>query len=68
MDFTSPSNEEGVMDSLMEALKTGSAFSRDEKRKKTARPAGGQFDNYSTMLSVICCSSGEESTAGPEEV
>ena len=29
------------MDSLMEALKTGSAFSRDQKRKRAARPAGG---------------------------
>ena len=30
-------NQEGVMDSLMEALKTGSAFSRDQKRKRAAR-------------------------------
>merc|ERR1712058_1430 len=31
-----------VMDSLMEALKTGSAFSRDQKRKRAARPAGAE--------------------------
>jgi len=30
------------MDSLMEALKTGSAFSRDQKRKRAARPAGAE--------------------------
>ena len=35
---------EGVMDNLMEALKTGSAFSRDHKRKRTARPSGGLLD------------------------
>ena len=35
-------NQEGVMDSLMEALKTGSAFSRDQKRKRAARPAGAE--------------------------
>lgn len=30
------------MDSLLEALKTGSAFSRDQKRKRAARPAGAE--------------------------
>ena len=43
MDFESEGNQEGVMDSLMEALKTGSAFSRDQKRKRAARPAGGEL-------------------------
>lgn len=42
MDFTAEGNQEGVMDSLMEALKTGSAFSRDQKRKRAARPAGAE--------------------------
>lgn len=34
--------ESGVMDSLLEALKTGSAFSRDCQRKRRARLAGGK--------------------------
>ena len=38
------SENEGVMDNLMEALKTGSAFSRDHKRKRAARPSGGLLD------------------------
>jgi len=42
VDFTAEGNQEGVMDSLMEALKTGSAFSRDQKRKRAARPAGAE--------------------------
>ena len=42
VDFNSEGNQEGVMDSLMEALKTGSAFSRDQKRKRAARYEGGQ--------------------------
>ena len=29
------------MDSLLEALKTGSAFNRDAKRKRAPRAAGG---------------------------
>lgn len=36
--------QEGVMDSLMEALQTGSAFSRpDQRRKRQTRVAGGKF-------------------------
>ena len=34
--------ESGVMDSLLEALKTGTAFSRDCQRKRNARLAGGE--------------------------
>merc|ERR1712156_426271 len=41
VDFNADDNQEGVMDSLLEALKTGTAFSRDQKRKRAARPAGG---------------------------
>ena len=48
VDFESEGNQEGVMDSLMEALKTGSAFSRDQKRKRAARPAGG--DQKSVLI------------------
>ena len=33
--------ESGVMDTLLEALKTGTAFSRDGRRKRNARLAGG---------------------------
>ena len=36
--------ESGVMDSLLEALKTGTAFSRDCQRKKNARLAGGKLN------------------------
>merc|ERR1712110_1182270 len=42
VDFNADDNQEGVMDSLLEALKTGSAFSRDQKRKRAARPAGAE--------------------------
>jgi len=36
--------QEGVMDSLMEALQTGSAFSRpDQRRKRQTRVAGGKL-------------------------
>ncbi|XP_037088136.1 protein diaphanous-like isoform X2 [Pollicipes pollicipes] len=35
-------NQEGVMDSLMEALQSGSAFSRDQRKKRPARPAGAE--------------------------
>ena len=31
-----------VMEDLLRALKTGSAFSRDQKRKRAARPAGAE--------------------------
>ena len=41
VDINAEDNQEGVMDSLLEALKTGTAFSRDQKRKRAARPAGG---------------------------
>ena len=43
VDFNAPDDQEGVMDSLLEALKTGSAFSRDQKRKRAPRAAGGKF-------------------------
>ena len=36
VDFNAPDDQEGVMDSLLEALKTGSAFSRDQKRKSNS--------------------------------
>ena len=35
------STQEGVMDSLLEALQTGSAFSRDQRRKRPKGNAGG---------------------------
>lgn len=41
--------QEGVMDSLMEALQTGSAFSRpDQRRKRQTRVAGGKL--YRTYI------------------
>ena len=42
VDFNAPDDQEGVMDSLLEALKTGSAFSREQKRKRPPRAAGGK--------------------------
>lgn len=33
--------QEGVMDSLFEALQTGSAFSRDQRRRRQAGVSGG---------------------------
>merc|ERR1712203_223085 len=42
VDFNAPDDQEGVMDSLLEALKTGSAFSREQKRKRPPRAAGAE--------------------------
>merc|ERR1711981_256575 len=42
VDFNAPDDQEGVMDSLLEALKTGSAFNRDAKRKRAPRAAGAE--------------------------
>lgn len=41
IDMNPTETQEGVMDSLLEALQTGSAFSREQKRKRGSRPAGG---------------------------
>ena len=69
MDFDSEGNQEGVMDSLMEALKTGSAFNRDQKRTRAARPAGGY---RSAVLSEVETQpfyfSGEEGSVEQEQV
>jgi len=44
--------QEGVMDSLMEALQTGSAFSRDQRRKRAGpRAAGGESSSLSILRS-----------------
>lgn len=43
VDIDAAQTQEGVMDSLLEALQTGSAFGNREKRKRnTARPAGAE--------------------------
>merc|ERR1719259_1493878 len=42
VDFNAPDDQEGVMDSLLEALKTGSAFNRDQKQKRAPRAAGAE--------------------------
>lgn len=43
VDIDNPQAQEGVMDSLLEALQTGSAFgSREQRRKRGARPAGAE--------------------------
>ena len=42
VDMNAAQTQEGVMDSLLEALQTGSAFSRDQRRKRAGpRPTGG---------------------------
>ena len=43
VDLAMDDNQSGVMDCLLEALKTGTAFSRDGRRKRQARPAGGNL-------------------------
>ena len=48
VDMAMEDNQSGVMDCLMEALKTGDAFSREHRRKRPARPAGGLFDSGSS--------------------
>lgn len=43
VDIDAAQTQEGVMDSLLEALQTGSAFgNRDQRRKRGARPAGAE--------------------------
>ncbi|GAB0089028.1 protein diaphanous [Sergentomyia squamirostris] len=43
VDIDNPQTQEGVMDSLLEALQTGSAFgNRDQRRKRGPRPAGAE--------------------------
>ena len=44
VDLAMDDNQSGVMDCLLEALKTGTAFSRDGRRKRQARPAGGNLN------------------------
>lgn len=41
VDMNPSQTQEGVMDSLLEALSSGSAFGREQKRKRGHRPAGG---------------------------
>ena len=38
VDMNVDDDQEGVMESLLEALKTGSAFSRDQRRKRDRPP------------------------------
>ena len=52
VDFNAPDDQEGVMDSLLEALKTGSAFNRDQKRKRAPRAAGGKNPDFFTYYTV----------------
>jgi diaphanous 2 len=55
VDMNSDETQEGVMDSLLEALQTGSAFSSGDQRQKRARPraAGGVCDKIYHSL-VLC--------------
>ncbi|XP_078323555.1 protein diaphanous homolog 2-like isoform X6 [Crassostrea virginica] len=47
VDMTIDDNQEGVMDNLLEALKTGSCFNREKRdaKRKTPRAAGDRFAN-----------------------
>ncbi|CAG9862213.1 unnamed protein product [Phyllotreta striolata] len=42
VDMNPSETQEGVMDSLLEALSTGSAFGREQKRRRGHRPAGAE--------------------------
>ena len=53
VDFNQEGDQEGVMDSLLEALKTGSAFNRDQKRKRAPRAAGGESPLFYEPKSLI---------------
>ena len=48
IDMNNDDDQEGVMDSLLEALKTGSAFSRDQRRKRDRPPraVGGKHSSF----------------------
>jgi len=47
VDMNADQTQEGVMDSLLEALQTGSAFSRDQRQKRPRpRAAGGVCDKF----------------------
>lgn len=48
--------QEGVMDSLFEALQTGSAFSRDQRRRRQAGASGGNnvlYNFYIEQLNIM---------------
>lgn len=56
VDMNIDDDQEGVMDSLLEALKTGSAFSRDQRRKRDRPPraVGGNLNlNYLRKKNVV---------------
>ncbi|CAH1164833.1 unnamed protein product [Phaedon cochleariae] len=42
IDMNPTETQEGVMDSLLEALSTGSAFGREQKKRRGHRPAGAE--------------------------
>lgn len=55
VDMNVDDDQEGVMDSLLEALKTGSAFSRDQRRKRDRPPraVGGNFEQKFLLTRFI---------------
>ena len=54
VDMNIADDQEGVMDSLLEALKNGSAFSRDQRRKRDRPPraVGGKFRSFKKLNSI----------------
>ncbi|KAF0298551.1 Protein diaphanous [Amphibalanus amphitrite] len=49
--MNAPDDQEGVMDSLLEALKSGSAFSREQKKKRPPRAAGARANRIPMGIS-----------------
>ncbi|XP_054706244.1 protein diaphanous-like [Uloborus diversus] len=63
IDINSGEDQEGVMDSLLEALKTGSAFSQKPRRKAAARGAAdrrAQLNRSRSRSNILSHSGGRE--------
>lgn len=52
IDMNADHTQEGVMDSLFEALQTGSAFSRDQRRRRQ----GGANTGGNLFIYIYVCS------------
>lgn len=46
--------QEGVMDSLFEALQSGSAFSRDQRRRRPGGPSLGGNEPTLNNINYMC--------------
>lgn len=52
VDVNAADDQEGVMDTLMESLLTGTAFNREQKRKRAPRPTGGESTFHFAMVQL----------------